>query len=695
MPPEQQSYSMLELLNLLKEWAGVIFPVLAALFAVAIWLFNPIRAWLGKLLSGRIRRVSLLDRATEQTRLRIDRYCSDHAPGSTRFKQGSGLKNVDFLGCLDLWSRASKAMLEPSELKASLFAKEQSSIPSVIIGERGAGKSFITYWLAMQALDQSKSRRIAPLLLTMPEVIRIIESGHARLFGSEKDWKIDDIVKLVEESKLVLLIDAADEALQRANLDNIRQVAEHRLFRSAKIVTCRTSYYESTFRYAVPERDVIEVQLSPDGRLQLVELVAPFYFGGMPEAYQACASAKRLASQLTLGPLDIHVLLELTPCLDNNDEVSSLFDLYQRFAKARLELAAMHKATTLTPAEAMQFHMHLACAAQSDGNRIDIEAGIVSGTSVHAILLDFGAISRNLTQAQATAEISHFGFVVEHNYGSVQAIAYRHWRFLDYFLAESLWASVVSEYKNGSRVWRSFIHQELGLMLKSLLLNSNSSQSLIESIVSGFLRLINLELQTMALSPWNSTEWRVSRGAAAQLFYYASHLRSARLLNFVNEKLDAGELDSYLQRSTVIGLAFGGQTNRLDQFVQSLIEEESAGGSKLNSENVGHQLSYFGDQAFDFLDPHRIETPGRCGETIKKLLAQLNSQALRPSWRIDAFTICYLARHAVWQQAARSVLARERRALSSAVRCVIDNGYGQDWPELDRLLWLNREFNGD
>jgi hypothetical protein len=143
-----------------------------------------------------------------------------------------------------------------------------------------------------------------------------------------------------------------------------------------------------------------------------------------------------------------------------------------------------------------------------------------------------------------------------------------------------------------------------------------------------------------------------------------------------------------------IALAYSGRSGPLDSFVESLSREAIQGGTTLNNENLGHQLTYFGDQPFDFLYPTLITTEGNCRATVQKLLAQLNMPELAASWRLDAFTIYYLCTNDRWRESALVAAKEERHLLVASANKMVDLGWDKHWPELNGFIELGGTLNG-
>jgi hypothetical protein len=242
------------------------------------------------------------------------------------------------------------------------------------------------------------------------------------------------------------------------------------------------------------------------------------------------------------------------------------------------------------------------------------------------------------------------------------------------------------------RLWRSFIHQELGLFLKQIIAHANASVPQREKLGQGFVRLIAPEMDILS-SQQPEHERLITRNAVSQMLYYMGHIQSDITLDFLETAVRAFPDEEFLRRGAIIGLAFGGRLAVLNEFVDELAREKTAGGSVKNLTNLGHQLSYFGDQPYDYLRPDKIQQFGPCRNTVCKLLMQLLSPEYSPSWRLDAYTIIYLASKSPWSTPARLELLVRRQELQKAAIALKVNPVSAQWPETTYLIELAKEMN--
>lgn len=692
MPAASAPASIGEALNLVKDWADVIFPVLAVLAAISLWAIKPLRISVHHWYANRTSQSKLLVECGNFTTGRISKYKLDLASGSSVFAQGIALASNSFLSCLGIICVKTNTNIDVAELAADILSSASSVL---LIGDRGAGKSLVAIGLAdeLQRSLDTQGKRV--LLLTMSELLEALNTQQIRLGDSRDAWPVEKLVALEQTNSLFVLIDAIDEALQRLDLEKVREVMRHPLVLKASALVCRTSYYDSVIKYVVTERNLLEVNIDSEGRRKLINLLAPHYLKGNL-VLEIQAEVLKFAEFHALCPLDIHVLFETLAHSDvDYRSLKSIYEIYREFVKTRLRLAAVHKNTEMTPTDAMQIHLELACIAQSAESRIDFAAGSIDIAKVSTIFRDVVGSSERRPQSALTADLFHFGLLGSSTVAARRGVAFRHWRFQDYFVTEALWDGLASGYVPGSLIWRTFIHQELGLFLKAKIAEANELSRMREQAAAGFIRLIDSELVSFNDSNTQTHTKRLSRCSIGQLMYYAGHVRSHRVLDFIEGQIAGGRLDPFLLRSATIGVAFGGRSGPLDSFVEQLHAEERSGGSALNLENIGHQLSYFGDQAFDFLEPSHIQQFGSCDNTIGKLLRQLIQSELEPSWRLDAYTICYLCNASEWRKSARAEVLSKRILLSEAVRLLKLQGYVDQWPELARFIWLNMEINGE
>ena len=103
----------------------------------------------------------------------------------------------------------------------------------------------------------------------------------------------------------------------------------------------------------------------------------------------------------------------------------------------------------------------------------------------------------------------------------------------------------------------------------------------------------------------------------------------------------------------------------------------------MNSVNIGHILSYFGDQPFDHEHPEIDQKRLNCDQAVSKLICQLNNRLNKESRRFDLYGIIDLYRYRPFSRGSwlEAVLKNEQ-VLAEALISLEKDDKCKDWPEI-------------
>ena len=521
------------LLSWLKEWAGVLSLLGASLGALVIVIFMPVFSNVKEKIWREFRLIGIKNKVRQYSEKALESYGREFVPGSENFKQDVALQSPQYIQCLSLCAIHPSRNV-PADAGLAEFLEIDERI--VITGDRGIGKSLIARFATLMIL-RSKSLPV-PLMLHMNELRESVRRGYFSL-GQGRRILAQDLITMVRRRGIWIIVDGLDETIEQMDAEEIRTEMQSEFIDVAKFLVCRTTVYDAALKYVLKKIRHFEVCLSSVGRQRLFTLLAEQYLG--VQGQERLISMYEFSDRHELLPLDIHVLMQtvkLNPDIDLSNE--SVLNLYQQFVHQRFEANLLLKNIPLSQGEIHSFHRELAYAAQSVATRIDATPGEVFQTDLSRSL----TLSKLLSEPQNRLSIANllagFGIVRVKSGPNGVAFCFRHGRFQDLFVAEFIVQGLMhGDVKNVS-IWRTIIHQEMGLFIKTAIAEISEKPKGCEQLAQGFMLYMLNELKLVGESPVSSMNHKLATCALGQLVYYAGHVRSLRLNRFIFENILRG-----------------------------------------------------------------------------------------------------------------------------------------------------------
>ena len=219
------------------------------------------------------------------------------------------------------------------------------------------------------------------------------------------------------------------------------------------------------------------------------------------------------------------------------------------------------------------------------------------------------------------------------------AISFQHKSFQEFFVARRIYSRMLrGSIDDLVETFGRLFSPEVSEFLKEFLVEVNGSPKLQQSSYE------RLSAAFASATTEGGPHDRI-RIARQQLGYYLGNVRYARAHQWLKDAL-ASESDPWVRRGIAVGLAFGGDLDALDEYVDALRSELDGDDRRENAVNLGFHLTFFGDQPVDVKSPETDQGGESCAKTVEGLVYQLGTETDRPSWRLNLYTLWYLVTQA-------------------------------------------------
>lgn len=557
---------------------------------------------------------------------------------------GGLLISVPWVADRDIWDESESLLV--NLVSAVRDRESDKSTPVLVLAPPGSGKSTLIFALfdAMASFFCTGGSDRCPIAIDLAQYRYDQDCGTS-------EWLDTHFARLgydaANPSHHVILVDSLDEFLTGRELDELQQLLTRPLFQECALLTCRTGFYDRFLDGSDFTSNFDILRLLPWADEQRSAYI---------DGYLALASERGIAIDRASG-IDEHLLLlcevplQLNMILDlwldpqaRTSEVSDLLSLYQIFVNSWLRREALKAGSTLSHEEKHELLEHIAWHFHDEARVAGERAAPFTIGALRTLLGIEMKTDRRRTRA-LTDDLLHRSLLVLRRETLASAedhsVEFSHRLFHEYFVATRLFAFLAREPERLIDAFGHFLSPEVSDFLKELLLRVQRQPRSRERIVANCITA----LEGLKGAPTQMRSHRV-RIARQQLYYYLGNLRDDHAIDYVTARIDT-ERDRWVQRGMIIGLAFGGVSAPLDDYVSALRRERETGTMPpvLNEVNWGFHLSFFGDQPLDSRRPDVDRRLPDCGKTVRRLLYQLGTVTDRANWRLNLYTLVDLARH--------------------------------------------------
>ncbi len=587
-------------------------------------------------------------------------------------------------------------------------------IKKIILADPGIGKSTLTYSVYSKIFTAFKnnSSRICPIHIDLAEY-----TGDSN-FGT-KDW-IDLFLKTLSSTSNVkwvkkssgetafeavpyFILDSLDEYLANCTISQIQDILNKQIFKEANLIGCRTQFYEyyissSNKTFVKNFQNYVLLPWDESYHVKYTNWYFSKFYDGqkirIDNFVERLKNSKDLW-ELCRVPIRYNMILEILAKNNMNfDLVGKLISIYHNYSIMTIKHESSRSKTILSIDEKIHclkllgwyFYDERKIGEDfekirfSKENMIDLLKKDKQISEKHS---DINAVVEDLIKCTVLVEDSNDEF--ENSYTCVK---FNHKSIQEYFVARYIYECLIEHNSESklSQIYISFISQEIDQFFKDYIDKLNRDLIQLDIACNNLLK--TFELNSYDESDDKDKQLR-KRIAKEQIAYNLGHLKVEKSYKYLSELLEK-ENDEFLRRSMIIGLAFGGYYKSLDEYVDSLKQEPK---NLSNTINIALQLSYFGDQPFNILEPDVDQNFPKCGNTVKKLIHVINEKKNRGSWRIDLYTILYLANHReVSKQNCYETIKENLKHFEEAINNFANDPICKNWIDTNEALQLIKTF---
>lgn len=589
-----------------------------------------------------------------------------------------------------------------------------TSVKKIILADPGIGKSTLTYSIYLKTFDLFKSgySRACPIHIDLSEYSGDVSFGTQAWIDSFLNVLGDKSgVKWVKrtdnnqafEAIPFFILDSLDEYLANCTVNEIQDILNKPIFKEANIIGCRAQFYE--YYISSSNKSFIKnyenFVLLPWDELYHLNYTQ-WFFSRFYDTQEVRIDnlIERLQNSKDLWdlcrvPIRYNMILEILARNNMNfDLVSRLISIYHNYTIMAIKHESSRNKTVLNIDEKIHCLKHLAWEFY-DERKIGDDFHKIRFSRENMINLfekdkfirnkhsDLNGVVEDLIKGTVLIEDSNDEF--EKSFISVK---FNHKSLQEYFVARYIYETSIIEKSHHelSNFYRSFISQEIDQFYKDYFAKLNRDLILLDISCHNYIEAYKLNepehLDT------NNVLLR-KRIAKQQLGYNLGHFKAQKSSLFLESILNS-EVDEFVKRSIVIGSAIGGHKNSLDDYVNDLAKDPS---SSSNLINIGFQLSYFGDQPVNIFEPYVDQNFPKCSNTVKKLIHVINEEKNRGSWRIDLYTILYLAHHReISKQNFAETMKENLGHFQEAIELFMNDPICKNWPQTKEAIQLINTF---
>ncbi|WP_080054423.1 S1 family peptidase [Spirosoma aerolatum] len=571
----------------------------------------------------------------------------------------------------------------------------------VILGDPGFGKSTLLYKLYYDLLQKLYNEEIG----FIPIHIDLHDYADDQSFGT-KEWTYKYLDSITENENVTwsimpnkksiynltlfpyFILDSLDEYLADCTPSEVNSRLGKYIFGLANIISCRTRYFDTYLAMSNFSSQFEKCYLSNWEEKYTIEytkwflerigyeVISNLNAYNIFEIIQKSENLKEICKV----PLRYNMTLEtLSSSFMNFDLVESLNSLYDNYIYGWLSREASRVGNILSIEDKIYSLEIISWEFYEEGQiGNDIQKNSFSLPEMRSFLENDKYLKKKYNyRKDITSDLALRSIL------SIQRIElnqillkFTHKSFQEFFVAKYIYSLMRNSSAKLATCLRQHISQEVEQFLKEFISNINTNIRFLTSTTEIFIEAYNMSSEKRGDSNIEKSRKRLAR---SQLAYNMGHLKGKNAYDFLVEQLLYREKDEFIKRSIIIGLAFGGNDQFLNDYVDMLRNETN---SRLNDINVGSQLTYFGDQPFEVLYPEKDQGLRKCRGTVSKLLLQLdNKKNNAASWRLDLYTIIYIGKYRSQSSEDFSEVFKEKIYLFNAI---IEKFKSEqiEWPEI-------------
>jgi hypothetical protein len=571
----------------------------------------------------------------------------------------------------------------PDYLSETLARRDAAPKRIVVVGQLGSGMTLTAISVYLRLTDGLAASGNA----NGQRTVLFIDPRHAR--GSElatDGWfeaRLAD-AGVGEDERPIVIMPHAD-ALFSARLDRLDEVLGNRIFRECDLLLCCNEQFHAkilSYKYVgTPEIRLTEWE--PE--LQR-EYVLARYGEEICAEFEAWRTRHPSRGALCKVPLHLYYVLSLMGDGQELRGVERRWQLFEQVARRRMAVAG---------------HPEIEDALMDELGVLAHQVYLAGTPTDSPIRFTEEDLRRSLRQSGvADAEVeSRARILIEHTLLAVPmeggGLRFDDMLWLWFFAARHLCRVVVDDPPPAQllRVFGKFFSAAVMDRCEEIL---GSWLEREESIIPALKD--ELELPEDQAYPPGRRHITLSpdrrRIAREQIGHLLGVLADVRTREELEPLLDPDqEPDDLVRRGIAIGLSHGGAKEVADQYVQTLREERSQGGTTPQADtNIGVTLSFHGDQPFNPHHPGQIAPDPDPKRSIADLIVGLENKHHPGTWRIKLVTLLDLAQRVAPQRFKERIeesTADSRESLRKRLTAVLDRLSNEDttsgWPELEEL----------
>lgn len=628
-----------------------------------------------------------------------------------RFVSGSNLLRIgDLIYHTGLlvpfkWSRLGSKTIE-KETAIDYILSGIRSGRFLILSNPGVGKSTLTYKIFndISNIQLEGKRWLSPIHIDLRDYLGDPEFGEREWMDKfldqwlEEDLLAEDILMRNERKPLLeyfIILDSLDEFLANLTISEITSVLNRYIFQIANIVTCRSQFYDRYLSMSNFSAQFGKINLLPWDVKDWEQYVTNYFHFCYPESDEQSIELSRekirlspQLQELSHVPLHLNMILDVLPNTQFVPEsIEDLLALYNAYLHNWLSREASKGGSILDVDEKFQLLEEISWYFYDEGrigeisslrfsisetrNFLQERPSLLFGYNVNDVIRDLCFRSILLTQP------------LGHSDAEVTSIRFIHKSFQEFFIARYLYHCVTRSGNAAAVAFRKPISPEVSEFLKQFKTRINRSPQLLEIAVKNFITAIKLNTDPLQTSEISPARTRISR---QHLCYHLGSMRSVEASKYLRELLRQLD-DLWTKRGIIIGLSFGGDDDLYHSYISHLREMRTTqGDSAENTVNIGTQLSFFGDQPYDILNPDVDQGLPKCESTIRKLVHQMGTEIDRGSWRLDLFTIIDLFYYReVSKENARTTILEKEVEIKTILNKLKKDHTCNWWPEINEM----------
>ena len=639
--------------------------------------------------------------------------------GSLSFRFGDIIKKSSSL-CIPLRLRCPSLNVTTTIGFLKLFDQPISSLvdrPVAIVGDAGFGKTFLCHNVLAHVVAEHSDRIV--IIIRPDDIETISKSSHSFLsLYAVADWLAEQvfadatlpihihIIRSLLAEQALVMVDGLDEIVPRIP-DTFRSRAYNSwLLKNAHVITTRFWHYQHLRDHTdiFSHRHTIVIDrltvADCDSFLRAaLKLITPMH---AERAFTACRTAlEGLSSSFPstpslpvatstgppavagATPLLLLMLVELSQVFLKGGDLSYAVDIYGHFTSRILRQELARHDATVDELAARHFLQDLAWkmfASGKDDRQATFTA--LSDSEVNALTSEHSESVPGLTQfAQRIVADSALLQKRLHSSISVEFVTFTHQSFLEYLISERVRDWILGNRQGGDDFIDQLETPQITVFIKEFIDKIAQVPVFRDQAVRTLASQLQIDIQARNAATTELDRRKYTFRIGQIVYHYAMFRRMPD--DLINLALQDSSL--WVRQAAAIGMAFGGNPNPLHSYIDQLRLDVRNGNFVNVGAHIATQLSFYGDQEFDLLDPTRDLGGMSCRKFVTRVVHELWLSAEAANWRVNLFDLLFLSRYRPSAQASFAEALTEVRDSLSAVLPLIRGRYGDTYPEIREL----------